>query len=188
MAMIEPRRVVVGEREVTLRTATAADGAGVHHAFVVTYGETEFLSRGPDELSTNPDQLASRLASKLSSPTDVFLVAELEGRLIATAALTGSSLRRFDHSAELALAVMKDYWGRGIGRQLVHAMLDWGDAHGLARIFLEVSDSNARAIRLYEHFGFEVEGRLRARRKQGNAFTDNLLMARVRLPPRATEA
>lgn len=157
MAMVEPRRLVVGEREVTLRTAMEADAAEIQHVFFVTYGETDFLSRSPDEMHDSYDALASRVTTKLASSVDLFLVAEVDGRLIANAALTGSKLHRFGHSVELALAVMKDYWGLGIGRQLVATLLDWADARGLVRVFLEVSDSNERAIRLCEHFGFEVE-------------------------------
>lgn len=187
MAVIEPRRLVAGDRVLTLRSATEADAAEVQRVFFVTYSETEFLSRYPDELQDKHDVLVSWLANKCVSPSELFLVAEHEGRLVALAGLTGSKLRRFSHGAELALAVMKDYWGLGIGRHLVQALVDWADASGLVRIYLEVVDTNTRAIRLYERFGFEVEGRLRARRKHGEVFADNLTMARLRVPSPTVE-
>lgn len=44
---------------------------------------------------------------------------------------------------------------RGVGRELVRALIAYGSAHGATRVLLEVRASNAPAIALYEAFGFE---------------------------------
>jgi ribosomal protein S18 acetylase RimI-like enzyme len=48
---------------------------------------------------------------------------------------------------------------RGIGRTLVHAVLAWASDLGAEEIWLEVRQSNAGALRLYEQCGFAVAGR-----------------------------
>ncbi len=181
MARIERRVFKVSAGDVLVRTATEADGDGITRLFVTTAGETSFLTRDPDEIQRDPEMLRSWLQTKLASESDLLLVAELEQQVVAIAGLTGSKLRRFRHSAELAIAVLKDHWGCGIGRYLTERLLEWADNSALQRVYLEVSDDNTRAIHLYESLGFEVEGRLRARRKHGEVYVDNLAMARVRV-------
>jgi ribosomal-protein-alanine N-acetyltransferase len=48
---------------------------------------------------------------------------------------------------------------RGIGRRLVQTVLAWARDEGVQEIWLEVRESNAGAIRLYEWCGFVVAGR-----------------------------
>lgn len=48
--------------------------------------------------------------------------------------------------------------GRGMGRALMHAMLDHARAVGVELVFLEVRPSNRVAIALYESMGFERIG------------------------------
>ena len=62
----------------------------------------------------------------------------------------------------VTIAVDPEQQGRGIGQALVLAVCDLAIEAGLDSIALEVRDSNARALRLYEHFGFRRGGRLRA--------------------------
>ncbi len=68
------------------------------------------------------------------------------------------------------LGVEPGHRGRGIGRALLHELLD---AAGRARVFLEVRTDNEPAIALYRSAGFEVVGiRPRYYRPSGaDAFT-----------------
>ncbi|MFC0329688.1 GNAT family N-acetyltransferase [Paenibacillus sepulcri] len=53
------------------------------------------------------------------------------------------------------IAVHPDYRNRGIGKELVARLLQWGGAQGAAACYLQVVQSNAPANRLYDKFGFE---------------------------------
>ncbi len=59
------------------------------------------------------------------------------------------------HVAMLGMSVHAQWQGRGIGRPLLDHALVVAANLGCARLLLEVFDDNARAIRLYEAFGFE---------------------------------
>jgi ribosomal-protein-alanine N-acetyltransferase len=48
---------------------------------------------------------------------------------------------------------------QGIGSMLVHTILAWARELAAHEIWLEVRESNARALRLYEECGFMVTGR-----------------------------
>lgn len=45
--------------------------------------------------------------------------------------------------------------GKGLGRALVETLLDWAARNGAGRVFLQVEENNAVAIRLYRALGFE---------------------------------
>jgi ribosomal-protein-alanine N-acetyltransferase len=57
------------------------------------------------------------------------------------------------------VAVAEEYRGRGIGTQLVEAVLELAGKRGVRDIFLEVRRSNAGAQNLYKAFGFLEVGK-----------------------------
>lgn len=182
MATIEPRTIALRAGSATIRVAQPADAAGVTSLRVALAHESEFLSSEPDEVRTNLSEAADFLGRRLSSTVDLYILAEVRGRVIGIASLDGSTQRRFGHGVTLGLGVCRDHWRQGVGRALVCTLLDWADARGIVRVALEVVESNAAAIRLYEALGFEHEGRLRCRRKHGSVYLDNHVMARLRRP------
>ena len=62
--------------------------------------------------------------------------------------------------------------------ELVGAADNW---FGIKRLELAVFADNARAIRLYEKFGFETEGMQRAFAFRAGYYVDALRMARLQL-------
>ncbi len=54
------------------------------------------------------------------------------------------------------LQVQEAHWGRGIGRRILSDALMLSAARGYGAVTLTVTKSNARAMALYEHFGFVV--------------------------------
>jgi ribosomal-protein-alanine N-acetyltransferase len=55
--------------------------------------------------------------------------------------------------------VMPEARCRGIGSALVQAVAEWARGFHADEIGLEVRESNARAVRLYERCGFAIAGR-----------------------------
>ena len=53
---------------------------------------------------------------------------------------------------------MLEYFSRGIGRDLLYAVLDRAQGIGVRDVFLEVRRSNRPAMTLYEALGFERLG------------------------------
>lgn len=58
----------------------------------------------------------------------------------------------------MTIAVRADHQGMGIGRTLLHTLLDVADAAGSLCVQLEVETGNAGAIALYERNGFVRTG------------------------------
>ena len=77
-------------------------------------------------------------------------------------------------------------WFAGLGAAdtLLAALIDTADNWlDIRRLELTVYADNAPAIRLYEGFGFVLEGRMRAHSYRAGAYVDTLLMARLRQLP-----
>jgi ribosomal protein S18 acetylase RimI-like enzyme len=90
------------------------------------------------------------------------------GRVVGTA-----SVRRVDALRRGWLisnvAVYPDWQGRGIGRTLMEASLDFVQDHGGAWAVLQVRDDNLVARQLYESLGFQKTGEVIRLRKIGIA-------------------
>ncbi|MCM1107310.1 MAG: ribosomal protein S18-alanine N-acetyltransferase [Blautia sp.] len=56
------------------------------------------------------------------------------------------------------VAVAGEFRGKGFGTALVAAVQEAAVSLGIGQLFLEVRDSNATAVRLYEHSGFVEVG------------------------------
>lgn len=125
---------------------------------------------------------AARLADK--SPDMHQLVAELDGEVVACASLRRNSEPRRAHAGEIGIGVDTAWQGRGIGRQLLSALIDLADNWlALHRIELRVFADNAAAIKLYESMGFVREALLRGDGLRNGVFPDTLVMARIHPTP-----
>ncbi|WP_299564061.1 ribosomal protein S18-alanine N-acetyltransferase [uncultured Mycolicibacterium sp.] len=107
---------------------------------------------------------------ELAAMNNRYIAARDGGRLVGYAGI--SRLGRtppYDYEVH-TIGVDPAYQGRGIGRRLMQAMLDFA-AGGV--VFLEVRTDNAPAIALYERFGFTIVGlRKRYYRRSGaDAYT-----------------
>jgi putative acetyltransferase len=110
------------------------------------------------------------------------LVAEIGERVVGMAGLHREPGHRRSHAAHLGMAVHDDFAGRGVGTALLAAVVDLAERWwNIRRLELNVYTDNARAIALYERFGFEREGVHRAYAWRDGSYVDSLAMARVRL-------
>ena len=69
------------------------------------------------------------------------------------------NMRRPIPSAELGIAVLEEFRGRGIGKALIAHLEAWATGHGLQRSTLTVTETNEGAIRLYHELGYRDVGR-----------------------------
>ena len=109
------------------------------------------------------------------------LVAVIEGKAIGMIFL-GREENRRSHVGSIGMAVHDAYAGRGVGSAMMAAVVDLADNWlQIKRLELSVYADNARAIALYERFGFEREGFHAAYSWRDGAWADSISMARLRL-------
>ena len=115
--------------------------------------ETDNLTFGAEGLPGTAEQEAAYLRQMLESPDDVQYVVRYHGTIVADGSLHRLP-RRMSHRAEIGVSVIKECWGRGVGSALMEEMLAFAKQRGIRQLNLQVRSDNARAIRLYEKFGF----------------------------------
>ena len=179
MATIEPRTANGKSGTCLIRSATLEDAPELLKLQHRLCSETEFLSRMPEEITLTVDQQRQRIADATAADRALFCVAVVANQIVGSTNFHARPLARFRHQGEIGIAVVQDYWGHGISRALLGAILDWTDSVGVIRVSLVVCADNVRAIELYEHFGFIVEGRLRNEVRLTAGLRDSLAMARV---------
>jgi RimJ/RimL family protein N-acetyltransferase len=74
------------------------------------------------------------------------------------------------------VSVLKDYWGMGIGEELIRYLINWSRDSGIRKINLRVRQDNLKAISLYKKLGFTEEGIVKRDSLIGGKFYDSLLM------------
>lgn len=139
----------------------------------------ENLSNEVGEFSFTVEQEIEWIERFAQSENSVFLIAEVDGQVVGTCGCHGGSRKVDRHVARLGIAVHRDYRGQGIGSQLMQAALDWAQSTFMRRVELSVLARNQGAIRLYERFGFAVEGQHKNSICKRGEYIDTLTMARV---------
>lgn len=158
MAKIESLNFTMEANSIVLRNACIEDASMLVELMKKLDTETDFLLREPEEFTLTVEQEQKFIAAKLDSEVELLLLAVVNGEIIGTCSINGSTRKRLRHSASLGIALTQKYWGLGIGRKLIETCIDWAKRNSITRITLEVDTANYRAISLYTKLGFQVEG------------------------------
>jgi putative acetyltransferase len=128
----------------------------------------------------SPDYWRRRITENPESA--YYLVAVIDERLVGMVSIdTFPNRPRRKHAGAIGISVHEEWQGKGVGTALMRAILDFADNWlNLTRLELEVYADNEAAIRLYERFGFELEGTLRQHAFRDGKYVDAKMMARLR--------
>ncbi len=160
--------------EIKIRSAELADFEAIHKVWTSPIAMRETLGLPYVSLDEARRQLENLPQS------EKLLVAEVDGLVVG---ILGLHLRRnrMSHVAGLGMGVRDDHQDSGIGTRLMEAALEMAFKWlNLRRIELHVYTDNARAIHLYEKFGFSIEGTHKAFAFRDGAYVDAYSMALLR--------
>jgi len=141
-----------------IRPATTADAARIaaiydHHARI---GTASFDSEGPDAATW-----AAKITDILSHGWP-FLVTEDGGDVIAYAYATQFRDRpAYRLTCEDSIYVDAAHMGKGVGRQLLTALIDAAREFGFEQMIGVVGGGEPASVALHERLGFEERGRMR---------------------------
>jgi ribosomal-protein-alanine N-acetyltransferase len=110
----------------------------------------------------------------LSHPASTAFLAQL-GASVTAGFILGQVAA--EEAEIITLGVSADHQRKGIGRRLVQALGRAAKRAGARSLFLEVGESNAAALRLYERLGFKEVGRRKGYYDGGAAPEDALRLA-----------
>lgn len=159
--IVDPREYNINNLRYLVRSANEDDAKDLSEVRLQIDGETENLDREKGEAYIDESGFKQIIKDDTESISNLFLVAEVNGRIVAFSRCEGNKLKRSAHKVEFGICVLKEYWGYGIGKNLLKESIEWADSNEIKKITLNVLETNETAIKLYQKHGFEVEGILK---------------------------
>ncbi len=163
-----------------IRQANSSDFNKIYALYKKVATETTGLAHSGDEITDEHIESIMQNASE----TGIELVIdhpENSNQIIAEIHCYKLIPKVFSHVlSELTIAVDPDYQGKGIGRMIFMHLLDFirNNRSDIMRVELISSESNLKAISLYESLGFSREGKLERRiRNNKNELEADIPMA-----------
>ncbi|MFE6138368.1 GNAT family N-acetyltransferase [Bacillus sp. NPDC057893] len=164
----------------TIRSATFQDADQLSEIRVQIDGETENMDREAGEGFIDTEGFQKIIKTDSEKMKNLFLVAEVHNRIVGFSRCEGSDLKRLSHKVEFGVCILKEFWGYGIGENLLQESINWTDANEVKKIALQVLETNEKAIQLYKKLGFEVEGVLKNdKRLSDGKYYNTVVMGRV---------
>lgn len=143
--------------DITIEKASPGDAEALL-AFLKQVGrETDNLTFGAEGLPISVESEAAYIAQLENSQNDIMLVAKARGKIIGNASLNRLP-RRMGHRGDISVAVVREYWNKGVGSRLLRQLIDFARENVFEILDLQVRSDNLPAIRLYEKFGFQKIG------------------------------
>ena len=158
----EERTIVLKDgREAILRSPGAADAQEMLQYIRQMCGETEFVGRYPEEVTETLQDEEKLLEETAASSRSIQVSVFRDGKIIGNASISPCSERlKIRHRADFGIAVLRSWWGLGIGKILTEECLRAAAQMGYTLVELSMLEENRAGEKLYRACGFEAFGRL----------------------------
>ena len=160
--------MIVKEQEFTLKDGRKAvirspryeDIPGLLDYLVTSAGETDFILRYPEECGKYTAENEKKFIDNWNaSETGATLVCIVDGKLAGNCEISWSNKIKTGHRASVAIALLKEFWGQGIGTRMFEEMIRIAKTNErIIQLELEFVEGNTRARALYEKMGFRITG------------------------------
>ncbi|MDY4761366.1 GNAT family N-acetyltransferase [Streptococcus thoraltensis] len=165
----------MADNELVIEEAQMCDAPAIKMFLDEVSQETSFIINDGQDISV--EDLQNALSFSLNSLNRICLLAKVNDNIIGMVNVTSSDEFNFNHVGDLFIAVKQAYSGHGVGHYLMELVCDWAEhSPQIKRLELSVQTRNTRAIKLYQDFGFEIEGEKKAALKLDEDTYLNLLM------------
>lgn len=112
-------------QNVIFRSAEKSDAESLLEYLRITASETPYLIREPEEINLSIEQEEMFIQGIGNSERELMLVATVDGKHIGNCSLMSKgNFKRYRHRCEMAIALYKEYWGRGIGKMMLETILN----------------------------------------------------------------
>jgi len=164
-------------QELIIRRAEKSDAQQLIDYLNLVGGESDNLLFGENGFHMTAEQEEDFIENINCSQASVLLVGFVDDMLVCVGSVFAGKRERIAHQGDVAMSVLKAYWGIGVGTALMGAIIAFAKNTGTLEILhLGVKADNARAIRLYKKSGFQEIGRYPKFFKIRSEYHDEILM------------
>ena len=179
--MLYPTRTIILKNgmEATFRSPRREDAAELLSYLRKTAEETDFVLRDPDEITMTVEQEETFIERINQSTNNYMIICLVNGRHAGNCSMQFHDKRKVRHRGEMAIALVKEFWGMGIGTFMFEEMIRIAREYGASQLELGMVDGNERGLALYRKMGFREYGRLpNAFHQKDGTVRDEILMVR----------
>lgn len=155
-----------------IREARKEDADKVLLYTKIVGGQTNNLTYGSEGIDITIDEEEKILENISNTDKSIFLLVCHEDEIIGVGNISAKSIKRMNHKAALGISIKKEFWGQGIGGELLDKLIEFSKQSGLEIIELTVRSDNERAINLYKKFDFKKTGTIPAAIKIDGEYFD----------------
>jgi ribosomal protein S18 acetylase RimI-like enzyme len=178
----------ISQKEVTLKNGQVAilkspegeDAEQLLNYMKIMSGETNNVLRYPEEVTFTVEEERDHIINTLNEERNFDIAAFIDGKLVGNCGIFCMDTKiKIRHRTNLGIAILKDYWGIGIGDILMKHCMEQAKENGFEQIELGVITTNKSAIALYEKYGFETYGTLKhAQKLKDGSYQDLQMMVK----------
>ena len=147
-------------RQALIRSPKEEDIQGMLDYLYRSAGETEFIIRYPEECGIYTPEMEKVLFDRVNdADNEAMLVCLVDGKVAGNCQIAWKKSLKTRHRAAVAIALLKEYWGQGIGTRMFEEMIRIAEENeNILQMELEFIEGNRRARALYEKMGFRITG------------------------------
>ena len=147
-------------RQALIRSPKEEDIQGMLDYLYRSAGETEFIIRYPEECGIYTPEKEKALFDRVNNAdNEAMLVCLVDGKVAGNCQIAWKKSLKTRHRAAVAIALLKEYWGQGIGTRMFEEMIRIAEENEqILQMELEFIEGNRRARALYEKMGFRITG------------------------------
>lgn len=143
-----------------LKSPEQSDAKMLLNQIVKTTSQTDYLLSTPNDFDEDISK-EEEFISRFNDSNDYLICAYVDGIIVGNSSLKFLKHAKDKHRAQVGIAIMKEYWGLGIGSTMFDEIIDIAkNTSGIEQIELDggVIAENKRAISLYTKKGFVKTG------------------------------
>lgn len=148
--------------QVTFRSPEAVDAEKLLAYIKAVSGETPFLAKYPEEWETVSLEKEAAIIEGWAISKQVLNIACFmpNGKIAGMCGIRCDTRLKYEHAASVHIAILQEYWGLGIGTQMMHTLIQLAKLFGVELLELDYIEGNERARCLYEKMGFRIKAAL----------------------------
>ncbi|NFO09794.1 GNAT family N-acetyltransferase [Clostridium botulinum] len=145
--------------QLILRKATVDDANDIIEYLNTVGGESNNLLFGEGEFKLTIDQERAYIENINKDKNSLMLLGVIDNRIVSVSQISSENRQRIGHNSELAISVIKEYWGNRVGSFVIEQLIKFAkDNKSIKNISLCVKEDNHNAIKLYKRHGFVEVG------------------------------
>lgn len=170
-------RIMCETGNIIYREAVVTDAGKIVDFYNYVGGETFYLSFEKDEYPMNEEQQQEDILATNAHPASIMVLAMDGAEIAGIGTIHSGNKIKSRHQGELGIVVAQKYPKKGIGSEIIRQLIDFCKHNGITtRIQLDTLCANEVAVKLYEKFGFEIEGRMRNQTRVDGVYYDLYVM------------